>query len=53
VAALFGLGLMTATPGALAVLTPEEPFEYFARHASGAWGEVPPADARENEISVR
>ena len=52
-AARFELGLMTATPGALAVLTLEEPFELFARHACGDWGEVPPEDARENEISVR
>jgi hypothetical protein len=51
-AALFELGLMTATAGALAVLTPEEPFHLFARHASGDWGEVPAEDARENELSV-
>jgi hypothetical protein len=24
----------------------------LSRHAAGAWGEVPPEDARENELSV-
>ena len=43
---LFALGRVVATPGALALLTPEEPLTLLQRHASGDWGEVPPEDAR-------
>ncbi len=52
---LFPLGRLVATPGALALLAgaDEDPAELLARHASGDWGEVPPEDARENELSVR
>ena len=54
-AALFTLGRVVATPGALTVLE-ETGADYLAlllRHARGDWGEVPPEDARENERSVR
>ena len=54
-AALFPLGELVATPGALALLADagENPAVLLARHVSGDWGEVPPEDARENELSVR
>ncbi len=53
-AALFPLGRLVATPGALALLaeTGENPTALLARHVSGDWGEVPPEDAGENELSV-
>ena len=51
----FELGLVVATPGALEVLGEFEvsPTELLERHTSGDWGAIPPADARENELSVR
>ena len=51
----FELGQLVATPGALEVLGELEvsPSELLARHASGDWGDVPPADARENEYSLK
>ena len=53
--ALFPLGSVVATPGALEVLeeTGTDALELLRRHAAGDWGEVPPEDARENERSVR
>ena len=52
---LFSLGRVVATPGALTVLEESgaDPLELLTRHVSGDWGEVPPEDARENELSVR
>lgn len=54
-AALFPLGQLVATPGALALLADvgEDPVGLLARHVLGDWGEVPPEDARENELSIR
>jgi len=54
-AARFPLGRIVATPGALEVLaaTGTDPLALLSRHQSGDWGEVPPEDARENELSVR
>jgi hypothetical protein len=51
---LFPLGRLVATPGALALLASagENPAALLARHVSGDWGEVPPEDARENELSI-
>lgn len=53
-AALFPLGRLVATPGALTLLTNvgENPAALLGRHQSGDWGDVPPEDARENELSV-
>jgi len=53
-APLFPLGQLVATPGALALLADGHmnPTELLARHQAGDWGEVPPEDARENELSV-
>nr|WP_198004757.1 hypothetical protein [Rubrobacter xylanophilus] len=52
---LFPLGRLVATLGALALLAGAggDPARLLARHAFGDWGEVPPEDARENELSVR
>lgn len=53
-AALFPLRRLVATPGALTLLmnAGENPIALVDRHRSGDWGEVPPEDARENELSV-
>ena len=53
--ALFPLGELVATSAALALLADagENPAVLLARHVTGDWGEVPPEDARENELSVR
>jgi hypothetical protein len=53
-AALFNLGRLVATPGALALLKKagKNPAPLLKRHQSGDWGEVPLEDARENELSV-
>ena len=53
-APLFSLGRLVATPAALALLAGavKSPAELLARHQSGDWGDVPPDDARENELSV-
>ncbi|MDP9478646.1 MAG: hypothetical protein M3R38_23685 [Actinomycetota bacterium] len=54
-AALFGLGRVVVTPGALELLAATEtnPAELLERHQRGDWGEVPPEDARENERSLK
>lgn len=53
--ALFALGRIVATPGALSVLEESgtDALALLGLHVSGDWGEVAPADARENEFSVR
>jgi hypothetical protein len=50
----FPLGRMVATPGALNAFrsSGDVPLFYLARHVAGDWGDVPPEDATENEISV-
>ena len=52
--ALFPLGQVVATPGALRALQKAEqgPGEFIERHANGDWGDVPEADRQENEYSV-
>ncbi len=54
-AALFPLGRVVATPGALEILeeTGIDALALLRRHTAGDWGEVPPSDAHENECSVR
>lgn len=49
------LGRIVATPGALRLLesAAQDPAELLARHSSGDWGDLPPEDVRENELSVR
>lgn len=50
----FPLGQTVATPGALEILetTGTSPLVLLSRHQSGDWGNVPPEDATENELSV-
>jgi hypothetical protein len=52
---LFRLGRVVATPGASeAIEAAEETAEQLlARHQYGDWGQVPPEDAAENELSVK
>lgn len=52
---LFPLGRVVATPGALEALeeTGTDALALLRRHASGDWGEVPKADARENDRSLK
>ena len=52
---LFPLGQVVAIPGALEALEAagQAPAEFLRRHVTGDWGEVPPEDAQENELSVR
>jgi hypothetical protein len=54
-APLFSLGRVVATRAALALLAGagENPTELLARHQKGDWGIVPPADAKENDFSVK
>ena len=54
-AAKFSLGRVVSTPGALEALAEANvpPWPYLARHQRGDWGDVPPEDAQENELSVR
>ncbi len=53
--ALFPLGQVVATPGALAALqkAEQEPQEFLDRHANGDWGDVSEGDKRENEDSIQ
>lgn len=54
-AALFPLGQVVATPGALRALEKAGvmPISLLARHMSGDWGGVCAEDAAENDLSVR
>ena len=55
-AALFPLGRLVATPGAIELIRSagEDLLPtLLERHQSGDWGEVSPEDVRENEFSVR
>lgn len=51
--ALFPLGRVVATPGALDVLAPEEPLILLSRHLSGDWGEVDTHDRRANNRALK
>ena len=53
--AKFPLGRTVATPGALDALKEagEGPAYYLDRHITGDWGDVPPEDAAENELSLK
>jgi len=55
VPALFGLGLLTATVGALdaCVASMTTPSQVFARHWTGDWGQISPADEGLNEDAIR
>ncbi len=50
---LFPLGVLVATPGALAELSDEDRRGALARHARGDWGDTGPEDWAENELSLK
>ena len=50
-APLFPLGKVVATPGAMALAVDFRP--YLAMHQCGFWGNVPPEDWQENDLSVK
>jgi hypothetical protein len=51
----FALGRIVATPGALELLATARltPVAFLRRHISGDWGDVPPEDASENDLSIQ
>lgn len=51
--ALFQLGAIHSTQGALREIPPEAMTAALRRHVQGDWGEVGEEDARENDLSVR
>lgn len=50
---LFPLGVVGATPGALADLTAKERRDALDRHGRGDWGDTGPEDWAENELSLK
>jgi hypothetical protein len=46
---------VVATPGALAAIEKfgQQPGDFLPRHVSGDWGDVPPEDIKENELSLQ
>jgi hypothetical protein len=46
------LGLLVATPGALAALSRDEVLTAVGRHARGDWGDCGADDAAENDFSL-
>lgn len=50
--ALFQLGEVVSTPGALAALTTQDIQLALERHQRGDWGELCPEDRCENNLSV-
>jgi hypothetical protein len=53
--ALFELGRVVATPGALEALerSSQRPGEFLMKHARGEWGDLDEHDAEANRIAVR
>src|SRR5580700_9594942 len=53
--ALFSLGQLVATPGALAALAKagQTPLDFLSRHIRGDWGELCEEDRKENQLSVK
>src|SRR5580700_2180194 len=53
--ALFPLGQIVATPGALAALgkAGQTPLDFLSRHVSGDWGELSEDDRKENQLSLK
>jgi hypothetical protein len=51
--ALFPLGRVVATPGALSRVTDSERVDALVRHARGDWGEVSASDDAENRSALR
>ena len=52
--ALFSLGQVVATPGALAALeeADQHPFVFLSRHVSGDWGNLVAEDKEENQRAL-
>ena len=52
---LFQLGQLVATPGALQLLKQHNivPMQLIARHRSGDWGDIDPADSKANADALR
>lgn len=50
---LFPLGRIFATPGALAVLGPEDILLALHRHAAGDWGDVGEEDKKANQAALK
>ena len=53
--ALFPLGQIVATPGALAALEKagQTPLDFLSRHVRGDWGELDEHDRKENELGLK
>lgn len=53
--ALFALGRIVATPGALEALerANQQPQQFLDRHAHGDWGDLDSDDAAENQFSLK
>jgi hypothetical protein len=53
--ALFPLGEIVATPGALAALgkAGQTPLDFLSRHVCGDWGELSEDDRKENRLSLK
>lgn len=49
---LFPLGVVVATPGALAAVADDTRLDALARHARGDWGEVGPEDRAANDLAL-
>jgi hypothetical protein len=50
---LFTLGRISATPDAVAVLTPQDILLGLHRHSVGNWGEISAADGEANNAALR
>ena len=51
--ALFRMGRIVATPGALEALTPEDILHALGRHSRGDWGDLDDEDRTENDRSLQ
>jgi hypothetical protein len=51
-AAKFPLGRLVATPGALAVLSPDEIIHALSRHLQGDWGDLDKEDRSANDRAL-
>jgi hypothetical protein len=49
---LFGLGLVCASPNAMATLSMEEMRQALARHAAGDWGDIGEEDWQRNDKAL-
>ncbi len=49
----FPLGQIVITPSALDRLNAADAYTCLGRHARGDWGDLPPEDIQENELSLK